>query len=144
MDGFVGAVVEDRDSWLFVPFRLVEYITTHWSLCYFRVQIFERDHAGAILRTVVNMGVEVPFMHVVLLLPLLVDQKYIVQDNILWTMVGSEYERLSTEGTLQQAYRLLINLQNPAHAVAAAVQPDDDDQSNQEEVTDVLDKVVLV
>jgi hypothetical protein len=140
MDGFVGAVVADRDSWLFVPFRLAEYITTHWSLCYFRVQIFERDNAGSILRTVVNMGVEVPFMHVVLLLPLLVDQKYVVQDNILWTMVGSEYERLSTEGTLQEAYRLPVNLQHSAQALAAIAQTEDDDeQSNQDDGSETMD-----
>jgi hypothetical protein len=133
MDGFLGAVVSDRDSWLFVPFRLMEYVTSHWTLSYFRVQIFERDNAGSILRTVVNMGVEVPCKHVVLLLPLLSAEKYTIQENILWTMVGSEYERLSTEGTLQEAYRLPINLQPAAQAVPATVGIDDGDQSENED-----------
>jgi hypothetical protein len=110
-DGFLGAVVNDRDSWLFVPFRLTHFVTSYWGMNYFRAQLFQRDPAGVITRTTVNMGKEADFQNFVLLLPKLNENKYTHDDDICWTIVGSEYERLGSNGTLQGVYSLPVSLQ---------------------------------
>jgi hypothetical protein len=110
-DGFLGAVVNDRDSWMFVPFRLTQFVTSYWGMNYFRTQLFERDPAGVITRTIVNMGKEADFQNFVLLLPKLNENKYTNHEDIFWTMVGSEYERLGSNGTLQGVYSLPVALQ---------------------------------
>ena len=110
-DGFLGAVVNDRDSWMFVPFRLTQFVTSYWGMNYFRTQLFERDPAGVITRTIVNMGKEADFQNFVLLLPKLNENKYTNDEDICWTIVGSEYERLGSNGTLQGVYSLPVALQ---------------------------------
>jgi hypothetical protein len=109
--GFIGAVVHDRDSWMIVPVRLNDWVGWHAGLDYFRVSLFERDHAGNITRQVINFGREVDVACYVLMLPLLKEEKYVVSDDLSWTIVGSEYERLAHDGTLQTIYEIPINMQ---------------------------------
>jgi hypothetical protein len=117
-DGFVGAVIKDRQSWLFVPFRLKEWVGTHCGLNYFKVDIFDRGHAGEITRYFVNVGNVADFLTYVLLLPCMGEENYISDSVSSWTMLGAEYERLSLEGNLQSVYDLPINLQeHQAHPV---------------------------
>jgi hypothetical protein len=78
---------------------------------YFRAQWFERDPAGVITRNIVNMGKEADFQNFVLLLPKLNENKYTHDDDICWTIVGAEYERLGSNGTLQGVYSLPVTLQ---------------------------------
>jgi hypothetical protein len=106
--------VNDRDSWLFVPFCLNDFVKEHWGMNYFKVQLFERDNGGMVLRNVVNMGKEADFQHFVLLLPLLSEKKYVENEDLCWTIVGSEYERLGANGTLHGVYHLPVTLQQPA------------------------------
>jgi hypothetical protein len=117
-DGFMGAVVDDRDSWLFVPIRVQHFAKSHWGMNYFHMQIFERDNFGAILRQVVNMGVEADFYRFALMLPLLGIDKYTEQNDASWTIVGSEYERLGMDGTLQGLYVLPVPMQQDGTILA--------------------------
>jgi hypothetical protein len=117
-DGFMGAVVDDPDSWMFVPFRVTQFVKSHWGMNFFRVQIFERDNVGSIVRQVVNMGVEAEILHFFLMLPMLGVDKYIVQDDISWTLVGSEYERLGNDGFLQGLYLLPVTMQQEGTILA--------------------------
>ena len=110
--GFLGAVLEDRDSWLLVPVIIGDFRETQAGLHYFNFSLFERNENGIITRNVINFGKEADFLNFVLLLPLLKSEKYIPTPNISWTMVGSEYERLGPDGTLQTVYNLPINLRN--------------------------------
>jgi hypothetical protein len=60
---------------------------------------------------VVNFGKEVDVACYVLMLPLLKEQKYITSDDLSWTIVGSEYDHLAHDGTLQTIYNIPINMQ---------------------------------
>jgi hypothetical protein len=107
-----------------VPVRLKEWVGRNAGLEYFRVSLFERDHTGNVSRTVVNMGREVDAAGYILMLPWLKENKYVETDDLSWTFVGAEYERLSQNGSLQSVYNLPINLQNsqgtnPISAAAA-------------------------
>jgi hypothetical protein len=110
-NGFIGAVVNDRELWKIVPIRLLEFVSEHAGLNYFRVELFERDPMGGVTRNIVNHGRHAAILHYVLLLPLLCNSNYEGPYNdTTWTMVGSEYERLGSNGTLQSVYDLPINL----------------------------------
>ena len=122
-DGVFGAIIDDSDSWKIVPFRLVQFVKVHSGLNYFCIDLFEKNYAGVITRHVINLGRQAEFLHFVLLLPLLTEIKYVEQDDVFWTIVGAEYERLAEDGTIHGVYRLPINLQQPPETVVAA--PDD-------------------
>jgi hypothetical protein len=110
-NGFLGAVVNDRELWKIVPFCLMDFTSEYAGLNYFRVQLFERDAQGRVIRNIINYGRHAAILHYVLLLPLLGEFKYTESnEDMTWTMVGSEYERLGSDGTLQSVYDLPINL----------------------------------
>jgi hypothetical protein len=111
-DGFLGAVVDDRESWLLVPVRLMDWVGCNVGLEYFRVMLFERGLNGTITRNVVNIGRVADVIGFVMMLPWLKEEKYVDSDTVSWTIVGAEYERLSRGGSLQTVYNLPINLQN--------------------------------
>jgi hypothetical protein len=113
-DGLVGAVVADRASWLVVPVTLHHHSSTVCGLHYFHTKLFERDPLGTITGPFLNIGPEAPFVAFVLLIPRLEENNYQEGRECVWTMVGSEYERLSPAGVLQTAYDLPITLQTEA------------------------------
>jgi hypothetical protein len=121
-NGFVGAVIDDRDSWLMVPVSLTEFDKTVAGLHYFHVQLFERDQfTGLVTRNCINIGRSADFISFVLLLPCLPQQTNTAGHStttnatrraLSWTMMGAEYDRVSQDGTLQTVYHLPINLQS--------------------------------
>ena len=110
-DGFMGAVVDDRESWLVVPITLNDCTGSNTGLQYFRVSLFEYDESGSISRRVVNIGRSADVSNFALMLPWLHATRYNGGPNSFWTIVGSEYERLSAGGSLQSVYQVPINLQ---------------------------------
>jgi hypothetical protein len=111
-NGFVGAVIKDSESFVFVPVRLLQLDSCHFGLNYFRAQLFERSETGAITRNIINVGTVADFAAFVLLLPKLEPVYYVLSADVTWTMVGSEYERLSDDGSLHGVFQLPIHLQN--------------------------------
>lgn len=67
----------------------------------------------------VNIGRQADFLHYCLLLPFLNEQKYQVSDSHIWTVVGSEYERLDSTGMLQGVYDLPVNLREAVDTMVA-------------------------
>ena len=110
-DGYIGALVDDRHSWLVVPICIQDCVERKSGLEYFRVSMFEHDATGSISRRVVNFGTSVDVATFAILLPSLKDTNYKEGQNHTWTIVGAEYERLSRAGQIQGAYDLPINLQ---------------------------------
>ena len=119
-DGFVGAVVRDPDAWLLVPVRFINWDSTCCGLHYFKVQLFEVDPHGEILRHVINFGHTADVASFTLLLPKLTGKNYIHSEMITWTVVGAEYERLSQQGNIQTVYNLPINLMIPNNTLIAS------------------------
>ena len=116
--GFVGAVIDDRDSWLLVPVVIQEFVKQPAGLHqYFRFTLFERDQLGTISRHVINFGKEVDLLHFVILLPYLDSAKYVERSDHTWTMVGSEYEHLARDGRVQTVYHLPINIRDQEHNI---------------------------
>jgi hypothetical protein len=142
-NGFMGAVINDRDNWLMVPFRLEDFVQSHSGLNYFRVQLFERDPFGHVTRNVINLGRQADFMHYVLLLPFLEERKYQFSDTHSWTVVGAEYERVDTTGILQGVYELPVNLQNPADSIFPDDEDDDPATGQEDAFVQVLDMDLL-
>lgn len=143
-NGFMGAVINDRENWLLVPFRLMDFVKAHSGMNYFRVQLFERDPFGRVTRNVVNIGRQADFLHYCLLLPFLNEQKYQVSDSHIWTVVGSEYERLDSTGMLQGVYDLPVNLREAVDTMVADHEEDgavelQENQFVQEAEEDMLD-----
>ena len=138
-NGFLGAVVDDRDSWLFVPVVFGDFVRTVSGLHYFCVHLFERNLAGGVNRRIVNMGMEAEFQAYVLLLPLLTEKNYIESESNSWTLVGAEYERLSTDATLHGVYTLPIHLQNGLidTVTVNGMQPEQDQEMD--ETTDMFE-----
>lgn len=97
--------------WLLVPVTLGQHVALHAGLHYFKVDLFERDHTSQVSRKVINIGRQASFVTFVLLLPRLDQNKYTQHNDLSWTMVGHEFERLSENGSLQTVYSLPINLQ---------------------------------
>ena len=140
-NGFVGAVVKDSESFVFVPVRLLQFQSFHFGLNYFKAQLFERSDAGAITRNTINVGTAADFAAFVLLLPKLEKDYYVLSEDVSWTMVGSEYERLSHDGSLQAVFQLPIHLQHqnqyniPVHNVMGDEPISDDELSSNDNTT---------
>jgi hypothetical protein len=109
----------------------------HAGLYYYSVRLFERNPVGLVTRNVVNLGKEAEFLHYVLLLPRLDENKYQDHHDHTWTILGSEYERLEDTGLLQGVYDLPIN-QQPQATVATLV-PDDQNEMEHNQVYDEED-----
>jgi hypothetical protein len=112
-NGFLGAVVKDSEAFVFVPVRLLNFISCRFGLNYFSAQLFERNGAGEITRNTINVGKVADFAAFVLLLPRLEPTYYVLSVDVTWTMVGSEYERLSEDGSLHGVFQLPLHLHNP-------------------------------
>jgi hypothetical protein len=137
-DGFVGAVVEDRDSWLLVPVSILQHAGVNSGLHYFKVELFERDSVGNVSRNIINIGRQASFLTFVLLLPWLKERRYTSNEEHSWTMIGHEYERLSPDGNLQTVYSLPIHLQQAMEEPFGMLNPQEDevaDDTNNDDVS---------
>jgi hypothetical protein len=140
--GFVGAVVQDRDSWLIVPIRLTDWVGQNCGLDYFRVSIFERDASGNIIRQAVNFGREADVAGYALMLPWLREQKYVETEDLSWTIVGAEYERLAHDGSLMSTYNIPINLREQPGNMPATANEDETIMPTSEAIDDDEDGYV--
>ena len=111
-NGILGAVIKDRDNFVLVPVRLLERNCFHFGCNYFNVELFERSTLGAITRHTLNLGKTAGFGAFVLLLPKLGPTYYVQSAGVSWTMVGSEYERLSEDESLHGVFQLPIPIHN--------------------------------